>query len=173
MNLSSLTLKLLTACGINHFCLYSTWHDILLQGIEKVRYKRDTYFNNTAYQCLHGHTRAFKSYMELKEAAVAALRPALHHLSADNLIFYQTATDLDCSVLQKSLQQRRLIMVSCVSEQSVCIPTAAMMFCLCAIIAPAVTNGDESVNRLLPTDADNYCSLGATVSTPTETLTRY
>lgn len=41
-------------------------------------------------------------------------------------------------------------MVSCVSELSVCIPTAAMMFCLCAIIAPAVTNRDESVNRLHP-----------------------
>lgn len=68
-----------------------------------------------------------------------------------------------------SLQQRRLITVSCVSEQSVYIPTAAMMFCLCAIIAPAVTNGDERVNRLQPTDADNYCALVASVSTPTLT----
>ncbi len=57
------------------------------------------------------------------------------------------------------------------SVNSVCIPTAAMMFCLCAIIAPAVANGDESVNRLQPTDADNYCSLVATVSTLTDTLT--
>lgn len=50
-------------------------------------------------------------------------------------------------------------MVSCVSAQRVCISTAAMMFCLCAIIAPAVANGEESVNRLQPTDAHNYCSL--------------
>lgn len=50
-------------------------------------------------------------------------------------------------------------------------PASARVFCLCAIMAPAVPNGDESVNRLQPTDADNYCSLVATVSTPTDTLT--
>lgn len=51
-----------------------------------------------------------------------------------------------------------------------CIPTAAMMFCLCAIIAPAAANGDASANRRQPTDADNYCSLLATGSTATDAL---
>lgn len=58
-------------------------------------------------------------------------------------------------------------MASCLSELRVCIPTAAMMFCLCTTIAPAVSNGDERVNRLQPTDAHNYCSL---IAAPTDTL---
>lgn len=49
------------------------------------------------------------------------------------------------------------------SGNSVRFPTAAMMFCLCTTIDPAVSNGDESVNRLRPTDADNYYPLVATV----------
>ena len=124
--------------------------------------------------------------MEPREAAVAALWltydpgswPPFHLLALDNLIKwfsaqhsshnYRFGVALE-SVYRGSLQQRRIITVSCVSEQSVYIPTAAMMFCLCAIIAPAVTNGDERVNRLQPTDADNYCSLVASVSTPTLT----
>ena len=46
-----------------------------------------------------------------------------------------------------------------------------MMFSLCAIIAPAVTIGDQSVNRLEPTNVDDYCSMVATVSTHTDPLT--
>lgn len=38
------------------------------------------------------------------------------------------------------------------------IQTAAMMFSLCAIIAPAVANRDERSNRLQPTEEANYCS---------------
>lgn len=55
-------------------------------------------------------------------------------------------------------------------QQTKCIQTAATMFCLCAIIASAVTNGDERVNRLQPTDANNYNFLAATVSTHIDAL---
>ena len=54
-------------------------------------------------------------------------------------------------------------MASCVSEQVCALHgQSAVVFCPFAVIAPAVTNGDEGVNRLQPTDACIHCSLVAT-----------